>query len=60
MRRWHEDRAATRDLVEQIMALDESCRQLPARQRPGPQHDPAQMVGLAFLNVSVTARRRPS
>ena len=22
---WHEDRAATRDLVEQIMALDESC-----------------------------------
>ena len=28
---WHEDRAATRDLVEQIMALDESsARACPA------------------------------
>ena len=27
--RWHEDRAATRDLVEQIMALDESAARCP-------------------------------
>ena len=26
---WHEDRAATRDLVEQIMALDESAARCP-------------------------------
>jgi hypothetical protein len=28
---WHEDRAAIRDLVEQIMALDESAARCPSR-----------------------------
>ena len=43
--RWHEDRAATRDLVEQIMALDESAARCPPGSDLDRRHDPAQMVG---------------
>ena len=41
--RWHEDRAVTRDLVEQIMALDESAARCP----PGSDLD-GDMIRLRF------------
>ena len=44
-----EDRAAVRDLVEQIMALYESSAGCPADSALARQHDPAQMVGSLFL-----------
>ena len=55
---WHEDRAATRDLVEQILALDESCTGCP----PGSGMD-TRMIGLRgwalwFLNELGDSRAR--
>ena len=48
--RWHEDRAATRDLVEQVMALAESAARCP----PGSDRDRLilrlQLWAVAFLN----------
>ena len=43
--RWHEDRAVTRDLVEQIMALDESAARCPPGSDLDRPHDPAQILG---------------
>ena len=45
---WHEDRAATRDLVEQIMALDESAARCP----PGSDLD-RRMIGLQAVGSPV-------
>jgi tetratricopeptide (TPR) repeat protein len=51
--RWenrHEDRAATRDLVEQIMALDESSARCPADNDLGRRMLRLRQWALAFLN----------
>ena len=51
--RWHEDRAATRDLVEQIMALDESAARCP----PGGDLD-RRMIRLQSVGNLVPYRSR--
>ncbi|HEV3294430.1 MAG TPA: tetratricopeptide repeat protein [Streptosporangiaceae bacterium] len=48
---WHEDRAATRDLVEQIMALDESAARCP----PGSDLD-GRMLRLQVWATALLAR----
>ena len=48
--RWHEDRAGARDLAGADYGAGRVLRSIPARQRPGCSHGPAQIVGVTFLN----------
>ena len=60
VRSWHEDRGATRDLVEQIIALDETAARCPADSELNRRMTRLRRRALTFLTISPTAQRKPS